>query len=189
MLLNKEGRVQGVETVAEPLGIRAVAERPNLHGEKTDGGIDAAKNFHANRHYAGTDRIHFLRGGKGEIDDAVVDERAAIGDSHHGGLAIDQVSNANHRFERQRAVSRRELVHVVGLAVRSAPSVKWHAIPGSVAFFCVTRRSRRSGRLASFRSSRASWPSRGSFRHVSGSFALSAVFAGVSVGCDGGGWR
>src|SRR5258708_39795014 len=147
MLLNKEGRVQGVETVAEPLGIRAVAERPNLHGEKTDGGIDAAKNFHANRHYAGTDRIHFLRGGKGEIDDAAVDEWAAIGDSHHRGLAVVQVGDADHGFKRQRTVTHRELVHVLGLTVRIAPSVKWHSIPRSVAFLGAPRRSMRTGML------------------------------------------
>src|SRR5436309_2901612 len=35
----------------------------------------------------------------------------------------------------------REFIHIVDLTVRSVPPVKWHAVPGSVAFLGVTRGS------------------------------------------------
>src|SRR5258708_2624454 len=131
ILLNKDGRVGSAEALAETLGVGAVAESTNLHGEKTGRGIDAAKNFHAHRHDAGANRIHFSRRGERKVDDAIVDEGAAVGDAHNRGLAIVQVGDANHGFKWQRAVRRGEFIHVVDLAVRSMPPVKRHAIPGS----------------------------------------------------------
>src|ERR1700682_3893553 len=124
ILLNKYWRVGSTEALAETLGVGAFAESTDLHGEKTGRGIDAAKNFHAHRHDAGANRIHFSRGCQREIDDAIVDEGTAVGDAHNRELPIVQVGYAHHGFKWQRAVRRGEFIHVVDLAVRSVPPVK-----------------------------------------------------------------
>src|SRR5258708_16549716 len=178
ILLNEDRRVGGAEAVAETLGVGAVAERTDLHSEKTGGGIDAAKNFHAHRHDAGANRIHFSRGGKRKIDDAIVDKRAAVGDANNRGLAVVQVGDANHCFKGQRAVRRGEFVHVVDFAVRSAPPVKWHAVPRSVAFLRVTGGSRRGSGLAALQSGRGCRRSRRGLRHVAGTFRGFCSFRG-----------
>ncbi len=149
-----------------------------MHSEKTGGGIDAAKNFHAHRHDAGANRLQFSRGGKREIDDAIIYKRAAVGDSNHRGLAVAQIGDANHGFEWQRAVRRGEFIHVVDLAVRSAPPVKWHAVPGSVAFLRVTGGSRRGSGLAALQSGRGCRRSRRGLRHVAGTFRGFCSFRG-----------
>src|SRR5260370_14016299 len=104
IFLNKDGRIGSAEAVAETFGVAAVTERTYLHGEKTGGGIDAAENFHAHRHDTGGHRIHFPRGGKRQIDDAVVHKRAAVVASHHRGLAVVQTGEAYRRFGGQPAV-------------------------------------------------------------------------------------
>src|SRR5260370_11251577 len=89
ILLNKNRRVGNVEAVAETFRVAAVAESAHLDGEETCGRIDSGReNFHAHRHDAGTNRIHLSRGGKREIDDAIVDKGAAVGDAHNDGLAV-----------------------------------------------------------------------------------------------------
>src|SRR6266851_4232018 len=177
ILLNEDRRVGGAEAVAETLGVGAVAERTDLHSEKTGGGIDAAKNFHAHRHDAGANRIHFSRGGKRKIDDAIVDKGAAVGDAHNGGLAVVQIGDANHGFEWQRAVRRGEFVHVVDLAVRSVPPVKRYAIPGSVALLRVTGRSRCGSRFVALRGWRTCGWHGGSI-HFGGAFRCFSSFRG-----------
>src|SRR5260370_1173369 len=115
-------------------------------------GIATANSLRAQGYDTGANLIHCWRGGKGEIDDAVVDKRAAVGDAHHRGLAVAQVGDADHGLEWQRAVRRGEFIHVVDLAVRGAPPVKRLTVPGSVAFLRVTGGSRRGSGLAALRS-------------------------------------
>src|SRR6266513_5573070 len=103
ILLNEDRRVGGVEAVSEAFCVGALAESTNLQGEKTGSWIEAAKNFDAHRHDAGANRFHFSSRGKREIDDAIVDKRTTVGDSHNRGLAVVQIGDANHGFEWQRA--------------------------------------------------------------------------------------
>src|SRR5215472_2354318 len=51
VLLNENRRIGRVETVAQPLGIAAIPERPHLYGEKSRGGIHVAQDFHPHRRY------------------------------------------------------------------------------------------------------------------------------------------
>src|SRR5260370_9336969 len=142
ILLNEDRRVGGAEAVLETFGIAAVAESTHLHGEKSRGGIHSGrKHFHAHRHDAGANGIHFSRGGKREIDDAIVYKRPAVGDSNHRGLAVVHGGDAYHGFEWERAVRRCEFIHVVDLALRSASPVERLAVPGSVSFFRETCRA------------------------------------------------
>src|SRR6266576_299662 len=189
ILLNKDRRVGGIEAVSEAVCVGAVAESTDLQGEKTGSWIDAAKNFHAHRHDAGTNRIHLSRGGKREIDDAIVDKGAAVGDSNDSGLAVVQVGDADHGFEWQRAMRRREFIHVVNLSVRSVPPVKRHAIPGSVAFLRVTGGSRRGSGLVFFGADATTGGVAGSSATSVERLAASAVSGGVEDGSTGGSWR
>src|SRR5260370_12282157 len=103
------------------------------------------------------------------MDDGIVDERTAVGDAYIRGFAVAQVGDAHHGVKWQRAMRRRELVHVVDFAVGSAASVKGNAVPGGIALFAVRRhcpiwscdaalRSRSGSRSCSFRRSLATLP-------------------------------
>src|SRR5260370_27806820 len=73
------------------------------------------------------------------MDDGIVDERTAVGDAYIRGFAVAQVCDAHQGVKWQRAMRRRELVHVVDFAVGSAASVKGNAVPGGIALFGVRR--------------------------------------------------
>src|SRR5260370_23374708 len=82
ILLNENGRVGNVEAVAETFGVAAVPESAHLDGEETCGRIDSGReNFHAHRHDARTNRIHFSRAGKKEVDESIVAKGAAVRDA------------------------------------------------------------------------------------------------------------
>src|SRR5579883_3264559 len=51
-----------------------------------------------------------------EIDDAAVDIRSPIIDTHHDRAPIVEVRDAHDTVERQGAVRRRQIVHVIALA-------------------------------------------------------------------------
>src|SRR5712664_444959 len=178
ILLNKDRRVGNAEAVAETFGVAAIAESTHLDGKETCGRIDSGrKNLHTYRHYAGANRIHLSRGSKREIDDAIVDKGAAVGDAHNRGLGVVQIGDANHGFEWQRAVRRGEFVHVVDLTVRSVPPVKRYAIPGSVALLRVTGRSGCGSRFVALRGwRRCGW--HGGSIHFGGAFRCFSSFRG-----------
>src|SRR5215470_18183453 len=62
--------------------------------------------------------VEGTRGGVRKIDDPVGDLRTAIVDAHLDRPSVAQVGDEHPRTERQRAVRRRERVHVERLATR-----------------------------------------------------------------------
>ncbi len=114
------------------------------------GSMPWRENFHAHRHDSRADGINLARRGKRKIDDAIVDKRPAIRDAHGRGFSVVEIRHAHHGFKRQRAVRRRQFVHVVDFAIRGAPPVEGHPVPGGVALFDVARRRRALRWLAAF---------------------------------------
>src|SRR5438445_77816 len=143
ILLNENRRIGCVEPLAKPFGVVAVAERANLYGKESRSGINSRrKHFHADGHNARSNRFYFAGGGKRKIDNAIVHKRSAVRDANNGGFAVAHIGDPHHRLERQRAMRRREFIHVVDLAVGSAPPVKRRSIPGRISFFRVADGSR-----------------------------------------------
>ena len=64
-----------------------------------------------------------------QVDDAAVQERAAVVDAHDHALAGRDVGDARVRRQRQRRVRRGHRVHVVGLADRRLLAVELAAVP------------------------------------------------------------
>src|SRR5258705_12042983 len=88
ILLNENGGVADAQAVAQALGVAAIVKSANLHGKKARSDIHIATNFDAPRNNARADGFDFAGRGLGEVDDAVVHERAAVGDAHRSGLAV-----------------------------------------------------------------------------------------------------
>src|SRR6267378_4412433 len=164
ILLNENGGVADAQAVAQALGVAAIVERSDLHSKKARCDIHIAENFDSHRHDARANGFDFAGRGLGEVDDAIVHERAAVRDAHGSGLAVVEIRDANHGFKRQRAMSGGEFVHVVDFTVRSAAAMEWVAIPGGISFFSVADRRWRLGRFHVFRT-RGNW--RGSWRNRS----------------------
>src|ERR1039457_1537903 len=71
----------------------------------------------------------------GKIDDAAGDVRSAIIDPHHNALTGIEAPHTHLRAESQRAMGRRKLLLVVGLAAGGALAFEWSAIPTGDALF------------------------------------------------------
>jgi hypothetical protein len=99
----------------------------------------------AHRHRAGPNHAQHARRGIREVDDATVDERAAIVDANLDGAAVREARHHGARAERQRLMCRRELVLVVDLAVRGALAVEAGSIPGGDALLPAVDDRRRHG--------------------------------------------
>src|SRR5258705_1102023 len=140
ILMNENGGVADAQAVAQALGVAAIVERSDLHGKKACSDIHIAKTFDSHRHDARADGFDFAGRGLGEVDDAVVHERAAVRDAHGSGLAVVEIRDANHGFKRQRAMSGGKFVHVVDFTVRSAAAMGPGAIPGGISLFSVADR-------------------------------------------------
>src|SRR5215472_2619075 len=152
VLLDENRRIGWVEAVAQPLGIAAIPERPHLHGEKSRGGIHVAEDFHPDRRDPWPHQLDLPRRRQRKIDDAILHKRPPVGDADRRAFSIIQVGHTHHGIERQGAVRRGELIHVVDFAVRSAPPVERRAVPGSIPLFGVPGRSRRRHRSVVSRS-------------------------------------
>ena len=74
--------------------------------------------------------VELGRGGVGEVDDAVADERPAVVDAHDDLAAVAQVRDLGVGGNRQRLVRGGHGVHVVALAERGRRGVKARAVPG-----------------------------------------------------------
>src|SRR4029077_20189803 len=72
-----------------------------------------------------------LRGGRvREIDDSIAYEGTAVVDPDHDTAAVLQIGDAHVRGQRERLVSSRHAVHVVGLADRGPRLVETGPVPG-----------------------------------------------------------
>ena len=89
---------------------------------------------------ARSDHIDSASGGVRKIDDAAVDERSAICDSHVDGFSVGEIRDAYPRVERQRAMGGRQFFHVVNFTVGRGPSVIGMSIPARDAGFRALRR-------------------------------------------------
>ena len=83
--------------------------------------------------------VERLGGADREVDEAVVDERAAIVDPHDHRLAVAEIGHARIAWQRQRRMRRRVAVHVVGFAVRGQPAVEVRPVPGGDALGAIVR--------------------------------------------------
>ena len=71
--------------------------------------------------------------GVGEVNDAAVHERAAIGHTDHDALAVILIGDTDNRPYWKRTVCGRECVHVIGKSGRCRPGIKIPAVPGRLA--------------------------------------------------------
>ena len=93
---------------------------------------------HIAAHNVTPDEVESLRGGAREVDDAVLTRgavRAAVRDAHHRRFSVVEVDNPDHGAERESAMRRGELIHIVDFTVRRAPAMERRAVPRSLAFF------------------------------------------------------
>src|SRR6202521_1857576 len=87
ILLNEDRRIGSIQAIAHSLCIGRLAKRADLHGEETRARIHSArKNFQAYGDNTGSHGIDFACRGEGQINDAVLDERAAVRNAHGGEL-------------------------------------------------------------------------------------------------------
>ncbi len=104
-------------------GSRCGSAEPGARARRRD-------HTHFDRRRARQQHVELGRGGVGQVDDAIADERAAVVDAHHHLAAVAQVGDFGVGGNRQRLVRRRHGVHVVGLAQRRRRGVKARAVPG-----------------------------------------------------------
>src|SRR6516225_7685593 len=81
--------------------------------------------------------IERLGGSNREVNDAVVYKRPPIVDPHDDRATIVETGNTRITRQRHRAMRRRDPIHVVALAVRSAATVEVGAIPRSNPFGAI----------------------------------------------------
>src|SRR5947208_12230486 len=159
--LNDDRTKLGLEPGFEPFGVAPVLEGADLHGVDArfgGGARDCAgvQNLQPHERGPGTDHLNRLGRGVGQVNDAALDERAAVVDAHLHTLAVRKVVHPHPDAEGKRAVRGGQVVHVVGLAARRRPPVKGMAVPGREALFALRdfgRRWSRSGRTSRRRSS------------------------------------
>ncbi len=88
-----------------------------------------ADDFQADASGSRADQVDGAGGGGGEVDDAAPDEGAAVGDSHLHLLVVAQVFDEHPGIERQGAMGRGQLLHVVDFAVCGQAAVVGVAVP------------------------------------------------------------
>jgi hypothetical protein len=76
--------------------------RLRQHASAADGSALAG---HADRRVAGADKAEFLGGGLGQVEHAALDERTAVVDAHHDGLAVVLVGHRDFGAEGQLTVA------------------------------------------------------------------------------------
>ena len=84
---------------------------------------------HFDRRGARGQHVELGRGGVGQVDDAVADERAAVVDAHDHLAAIAQVGDLGVARDRQGLVRGGHRVHVVRLAERGGRGMESGAVP------------------------------------------------------------
>lgn len=78
---------------------------------------DFAKDFHFHGDDTGGSHIDFFGRGEAEVEDATFGVRAAVIDSDDDIFAVFQVSDSNHRVEREGFVSRCNIIYAVDFAI------------------------------------------------------------------------
>src|ERR1039458_6552544 len=103
------------ERCAKALGAIGIEERAGLDGVpvSTGGGGGDGEDVDTDGSAAGSDECDGDGGGMREIDDAVLDEGAAIDDADIDGFVVVEIDDPHPRSERQCAMRGGEAFHIV----------------------------------------------------------------------------
>src|SRR5438552_633589 len=131
-----------LDSLSESFGIVDLPEGTDLNGENAwrRGGAGyqgRIKSLELHKTDAGANQVDGLRCRIGEIDNTPFHEGPAVVDAHVHGLAALEIVHPHMGAERQSAVCRREVVHVVDLAAGAETSMKRMAVPGGNALFTL----------------------------------------------------
>ena len=129
-----------LERCEQSFGAIAIEERAGLHGVPILSGHDGGdrKNVEADARDAGPDECDGFGRCMREIDDAVLDEGATVGDTDFDGFVVAEIDHAHPGPEGQGTVRGGELFHIVDFAVGGGAAVIGMSVPAGEPGFAVS---------------------------------------------------
>jgi hypothetical protein len=140
------GSILAFERGAHMLGAVLILERADLDGIPILGGCGGGnrEDVEADARHSRSDESDSAGGGVRNIDDAVFDERPAVGNADIDRFVVAEIHHAHPGTERQRAMRGSETFHVVDFAIGGGAAVIRMPVPASESGFAGADRLRRS---------------------------------------------
>src|SRR6516162_9237626 len=138
--LDDDGVKARADPGLQPLGVARVSKGSYLHGVDARLGARASRRrqsqylqLHARD--SRTDHVDGASAGVREVDDAALDEGAAIVDAYRHVTAVVEVVNPHLSVEGEGAMRGRQFVHVIDFAVRGRTVMVRMSVPGGQTLF------------------------------------------------------
>src|SRR5208282_49218 len=139
-VLNDDRPELRFDALLQPLSVAAVLKGSYLYRENSRDRAARPKSQNLQAYPCNGWHVYGLGCRIGEVDNAPLDERPAVVNSHRHFVAVLEVVNIYPSSKRQGAVSGGHVVHVVDFAAGGWTPVVGMAVPGSDSFFALDNR-------------------------------------------------